>query len=114
MIEKIVIDYLSGALAVPVGPQAPEGPPASYCTVERRGGDEKDELQAALIAVHSIAPSLWEALTLSGQVKTAMKTLRYDCADVFSCRLTSEYNNTDSRTKEYRYTAIFRVVYVDD
>ena len=113
MIEDTIIDYLSSALSLPVGPQVPEGPPESYCTVERRGRDDKNKLQAALIAVRSAAPSLWEAINLSAAVREYMDLLPTLRANVFSCRCTDEYNDTDSETHEYRYAAIFRLTYTE-
>lgn len=113
MIETTVISYLSSALETPVSGQTPPGPPASYCTVEKRGSDENNRLKAALIAVLSTAPSLAAAAALNERVKHAMAGLPEGAANVFSCRCTTDYNNTDTRTKEPRYAAIFRVVYAD-
>lgn len=113
MIEKTVIDYLGSALNVPVGPQVPPGPPAKYCTVERRGRDDKNRLQAALIAVVSAAPSLWEAMNLSEAVRGYMELLPTLRSNVFSCRCSDEYNSTDPETAEFRYTATFRLTFTD-
>lgn len=114
MIEQTVIDYLSGVLDVPIGAQVPPGPPVSYCTVEKRGSGESDKLLAALIAVVSKAPSKWEAMSLSKQVRAAMKAFRDTETNVFSARYTTEYDSTNEKTKEYRYTAVFRVTYLED
>ncbi len=113
MIEKTVIDYLNSELPVPVGPTVPAGPPASYCTVEKTGNDEADGLRAALISVRSVAPSLWEAMSLSDNVRKAMLRMRNDVVNVFSCRCSDEYQNSNTYTKECRYTAVFRVVYTE-
>lgn len=112
MIETIVIDYLNSKLSVPVAGVTPEGPPASYCTVQRSGGDERDGLQAALIAVRSVGPSLWAAVQLSAEVKAAMAGLRDEVGSVFSCRLNTEYEDSRPKTMEHGYKAVFRITYV--
>lgn len=113
MIEKTVIDYLTDALGVPVGAEVPPGPPTSYCTVEKRNSDAADGLLLALIAVVSRAPSKWDAMNLSKQVRDAMAALRDEEPNVFSARCTTEYDSTNDKTKEYRYTAVFRVSYLE-
>ena len=113
-VEKVVIDYLKEQLDVPVGPEKPGGPPDSYCMIIKTGSDEKDMLKAANIAVYSVGPTKWAAIRLNDDVKAAMRELRQDTADVFSCRCTTDYDATDTRTREYRYCAVFRVVYVDE
>ena len=113
MIEQTVIDYLRGQMSVPVGPQIPDGPPASYCVVSKSGSDERDGLRAALIAVRSCAPSMWEAMCLSNQVRNAMLRMREDVVNVFSARCSTEYENNSTAVKECRYVAVFRVVYTE-
>lgn len=114
MIEKIVIDYLSGALAVPVAAEVPPGPPERFCTVQKTGQDERDGLLAALIAVRSTAPSKWETMQLSAAVRAAMALLRAEEINVFSARCTTEYDDTKTNPPEYGYKAVFRVVYTTE
>ena len=114
MIEKTVIDYLSARLSVPVGAQTPPGPPESYVVVERTGGGEKDGLQAAVIALRCTDASLFGAISLCTVVADALKTMPAHVANVSSARRESTYNQTDLRTKSWRYTTIFRVYYTEN
>lgn len=113
MIEKIIIDYLNDSLEVPVAAQVPAGPPESYVVLEKTGGGEKDGLRAAVLALRCVGSSLYNAIELCLAVHTAMKLLPEAAANVSGVRLESEYNQTDTRTKEYRYTGIWRVYYVE-
>lgn len=113
MIEKTVIDHLKGALDVPVGAQTPKGPPESYVVIERTGGGERDGLKAAVLALRCTAPSVYRASTLCSDAADAMRTLPENAENVFSARVESIYNQTDTRTKEYRYTVVFRVYYTE-
>lgn len=113
MIEKTVIDYLNFVLTPPVGAQTPEGPPSSYVVVERTGGGEKEGLSAAVLAIRCVAPSLYAAIDLCAEAGEAMKQLPERTTNVFSAYPETVYNQTDTRTKEYRYTAIFRVFYIE-
>ena len=114
MIEKTVIDYLRSRLDAPVGAQTPKGPPGAYIVVERTGSGEKDGLLAAVLALRCVGPTLYDAIRLSTLARAEMKRLPLAVDNVFCARQESLYNQTDTRTKEYRYTAIFRVYYVEE
>lgn len=113
MIEKTVVDYLKARLTVPVGAQTPQGPPASYVVVERTGGGEKDGLQAAVLALRCTASTLWSSIVLCNVAAETLKSMPDNVENVFSARRESTYNQTDTRTKSFRYTAIFRVYYTE-
>lgn len=51
MIEKILLDYLSGALSVPVYLERPESPPTCYILLERVGGGRSNYIRSAAMAV---------------------------------------------------------------
>lgn len=110
MIEKIVYDYLSEALTVPVRLEVPENPPERFVLLEKTGSGVENHIYSATIAVQSWAETLFEAAALNEQVKEAM-----DCIvrlpEVCSCRLNSDYNFTDTATKRYRYQAVFDIVH---
>ena len=114
MIEKTVVDYLKTRLTVPVGAQTPQGPPASYVVVERTGGGEKDGLQAAVLALRCTGSTLWSSIVLCSAAAEVLKELPDHAPNVFSARRESTYNQTDTRTKSCRYTAIFRVYYQEE
>lgn len=114
MIEKTVIQYLSGALGAPVRAELPEDyTGGAMVLVERLGGGHENRLASATIAVQSYGDSLLDAATLSGQAVRAMEEI-ITLDEVASCRLNSEYNYTDERSKRYRYQAVLDLTYYED
>ncbi len=110
MIETIVLDYLSEALNAPAFMEVPENPPGEFVVVEKTGGPEEDHIKFATLAIQSYAASLYEAALLNESVKSAMDNLA--ALDVI-CRvsLNSDYNFTDTASKQYRYQAVFDLIY---
>lgn len=110
MIEKIVLDWLQAALAVPVSLEVPENPPAEFVLVEKTGSGRANRVNRATLAVQSWAGSMLAAATLNEQVKAAMESLT-DRDEISASRLNSDYNFTDTATKHYRYQAVFDLVF---
>ena len=110
MSEKIVRDYLAGTgfkayMEVPVKPEQ------EYLLVEKTGSGKSNQIQSATVAVQCISKvSLFRAAQMCEQVIDAMEGLAGLDA-VFSCKLVSDYNFTNTATKEYRYQAIFSISY---
>lgn len=110
MIEKIVYDYLSEALTVPVRLEVPENPPERFVLLEKTGSGVENHIYSATIAVQSWAETLFEAAELNEQVKAAMDEI-VRLPEICRCRLNSDYNFTDTATKRYRYQAVFDIVH---
>lgn len=106
MIEKIVLDYLSGALSVPAYMEVPESQPETFVVVEKTGSSRGNRVNHATLAVQSYATTLYKAAELNEQVKKAMDSLT-GLPQVGSSKLNSDYNFTDTTTKKYRYQAVF-------
>lgn len=110
MIELIVQHYLVDALGLPVLMETPEKRPDRYVLVEKVGGSESNFINSATLAIQSIAPSLYEAAALNEEVKRAMGGIVWLDA-VSRCVLNSDYNYTNTATKQYRYQAVFDLTY---
>lgn len=110
MIEKIILDYLSTALDVPVYMEAPENAPESYVLTEKTGSSENNHIKEATLAIQSIAPSLYKAACLNELVKDAMDK-SISLGSIAKAKRNSDYNFTDTTTKSYRYQAVYDVVY---
>ena len=113
MIELIVKNYLDSKLSVPALMEKAEEPTDSYCLIEKTSGSKRNHICMATIAVQSYAKSLYEAAALNEGVKTAMEAI-ITLDSVSSCKLNSDYNFTDQSKKQYRYQAVFDLVYFDD
>lgn len=110
MIEKTVLDYLTENLTVPVYMEVPEDVPATYIVIEKTGGAMRDKVWTATLAIKSIAATLYNAAVLNDAVVEAMLDIVNETT-VSKCSLNSNYNFTDTESKEYRYQAVFDFAY---
>lgn len=111
MIEKIVFDYLQSALGgIPVYMLMPAEPPEEYVTMQKTGSSNDGVLKRATFAIQSSAGTLYRAAEINELVKAAMDDL-ITLDEVTRCRLNSDYNYTDTRTKMLRYQAVFNIIH---
>ena len=112
MIEKIIKDYLSECLApISVTLERPAEAPETYVLIDKTGSSLQNGVRTASIAIQSCAPSLYEAAALNEIVIEDM--LRITQLDAISaCELDSDYNFTNTTTKQHRYQAVFDVTYI--
>lgn len=113
MIETIILNYLFAA-GITAAMEVPEGggtPP--FVVIERTGGGESNLLRQATVAIQSYGASLYAAAALNDLVVKTMENLP-ELPSVASCDLNSDYNYTDIEKHQYRYQAVFDIVYYDD
>jgi hypothetical protein len=110
MIEKTILDYLNSQLTVPAYMEIPADPPETFVLVERTSGSMENRIYHALFAVQSYAPTLYEAAGLNETVRDAMLSAVV-LEEIASVRLNSDYNYTDTSTKQYRYQGVYDVVH---
>lgn len=116
MIEKIVLDYLTEHMTVPVFMELPEVPSEDYSTMPERfivlekvGGGLNDHINSGSIAVQSYSlNSLYEAASLDEDMRSVMRGI-IESDSISGIRLASNYNHTDTRTKRYRYQSVFEI-----
>ncbi|WP_298484550.1 hypothetical protein [uncultured Ruminococcus sp.] len=113
MIEKIILDWLSAELDVPVYLEEPKELPERYVLIDKLGSTENDFITSATIAVQSYSASLYGAAELNAKVKKAMAE-SVSQGDICRCACTSDYNYTDTETKRYRYQAVFDITYYEE
>lgn len=116
MIEKIILDYLLSQSIDGIGNNVfmtvPENPPDKYIVLEKTGSGREDRINNATFAVQSISSnSLLEAAQINDRMKTAMESFADSSGGIYSCRLDTDYNFTNTATKEYRYQAVFILYY---
>lgn len=61
-------------------------------------------------AFQSYAPTLYEAALLNAELKEVLKDL-IKLDEISRIKLNSDYNYTDTTTKEYRYQAVFDITH---
>lgn len=119
MIEKTVLNYLNRKLNVPVLMELPEVPssaypvfPSSMVLVEKVGETVSNHVRTVSIALQSYSTqSLYYAAALDEEVRGAMNSI-IELDDIGGCRMASNYNFTDTRTKRYRYQCVFDIYLV--
>lgn len=108
MIEIVIKEFLDSHLSVPSFLERPEKPPKSYVLFEKTGSGSNNHLPSSTLAFQSYAASMYEAAALNEKLKEvveSMITLDY----ISKIKLNSDYNFTDTTTKEYRYQAVFDI-----
>lgn len=110
MIEKTVCDYLNDVMGLPAFWEKPEDMPEEFLIVEKTGGSVSDRIKSATIAIQSYAGSMYRAAEINEAVISAMDNLA-ELSEVSGVRLNSDYNFTDTTTKQYRYQAVFDIIH---
>lgn len=112
MIEQTVKDYLGTILSVPVKTEVPKDPPSSFVVIEKTGGSSTNHISTNTLAIQSYAESMYLASLLNEEVKNAMENI-ITLNSISRCSLEGDYNYTDTRTKQYRYQAVFSIVHYE-
>lgn len=110
MIEAEVLQYLSGALDVPVFMEQPEERPEFFVIVEKTGSGRVNKVNRATFALQSYAPTMYLAAELNESVKAAMDAM-VQIDHISRSALNSDYNYTDTADKHYRYQAVYDIIY---
>ena len=112
MLEEKIISYLSTRTRLHVSNERHAGRGyREYILVQRTGGGRTNEIDRATYAIQSISViSKLRAAQICEEVKTAMEDFEQENG-IFSCDLNSDYDFTNTSTKEYRYQAVFDITY---
>lgn len=108
MIEIVIKQFLDEHLSVPSFLEKQGEIPDSYVVFEKTGSSKRNYLMSATFAFQSYAKSLYEAAKLNEEVKRVVEQL-IEIDEISNVRLNSDYNFTDTTTKEYRYQAVFDI-----
>lgn len=106
MIETIILNWLNKNLDVPAYLEEPEAAPKSFVLFEKVGSRKDNHLNSSTFAFQSYAPSMYEAVQLNAKVKQAVERM-INLDEIANIKLNSDYNFTDTKTKRYRYQAVF-------
>ena len=108
MIEVTVYNYLNNALSVPVYTELPKEKPQRFVVLDKIGSSKENHLSSSTIAFQSYAESKYEAALLNEEVKEVVENMIV-LDEVSKVELNSDYNFTDTTTKEYRYQAVYEI-----
>lgn len=116
IIEKTILDYLLGQQITDIGDkiylETPTEPPQEYVLIEKTGTSSYDRhIECATIAIQSISSqSLYRAAVINDRIREAMKQISDD-TQIYRCDLNTDYNFTNTATKQYRYQAVFQLYF---
>ena len=110
MIELIVKNYLSTKLEIPIVFEHQKNLPKRFILIHKTSGSRENFLNSSTVAIQSYAESMFESAKLNEKIKNLIYDL-ITVDEVSSVDLNSDYNFTDTETKQYRYQAIFDIHY---
>ena len=117
MIEKTLISFLidKTSAGANVYAERPDTIPESYILLEKTGTSTENMITTSTIAIQSCVDSmqdksLLDAAELNEELKAVMRDF-IALNDVVMVDLNTDYNFTDSSTKEYRYQAVYTIIH---
>ena len=108
MIELTLKKFLDTKVEIPVVLEHQPNLPKRYILIEKTSSKRDNLLNSSVIAIQSYAAPLYEAAKLNEKIKEIIDQLVY-VDEVSGVRLNSDYNFTDTETKQYRYQAVFDI-----
>ena len=109
MIEEILYNYLGDSLSAPVYLEIPKDYPSTFFVIEKTGGAWVNHIKSATVAIKSYAQSMYDAAEMNEELKAVMLNDILELPEIASVKLNSDYNFTDTTTKQYRYQAVFDI-----
>ena len=109
MIAALLISYLSEKLELYVGMEQPEIK-TGYVIIDQTGSSKTNHIKTTTFAVQSYGASLLEAMRLNERVEAAMEGFA-ELPEVAGVRLETDYNFTDTETKQYRWQAVYDITH---
>ncbi len=110
MIEIIILKYLTEKMDVPVSMDKTDRDVKRYILVERTGSSRSNFINTATFVFQSYAESRYEAAKLNEELKLNMDNI-IELPQISRSALNSDYDYTNTQTKEYRYQAVYNIVY---
>lgn len=104
---KYLNDNLNGIQAYMEEQNEPE---SEYVLIEKTGSSKENFINSATFAIQSYSTSMQGAIDLNEDVKAVMDHF-WEHNAVYSCRLNSDYNFTDTETQRYRYQAVYNITF---
>lgn len=116
MIEVVVLNYLKSKITdIPVVMEVVNYP--KFILIEKTGSSISNYVKSSTFAIQSYSDSLYDAALLNETLKEVMlgdglnKAGIIELDEINSCDMNSDYNYTDTTTKNYRYQAVFNLVH---
>jgi hypothetical protein len=109
MITKTLLDFLETKLTVPVVMEAPKQN-TGYVLIDQTGSSRTNHITTTTVAIQSYGKSLYKAMLLNVDVEAAMAEFA-ELDEVTRVELQTDYNFTDTTTKQYRWQAVYQITH---
>ena len=109
MILVDLLTFLNANLDVNVYAESPKEL-TNYVLLEQTGSSRSNHITTTTIAIQSYGESLLDAMILNGEVEMAMKDFA-QLNRVARVELETDYNFTDTETKQYRWQAVYQITH---
>lgn len=110
MIEITIKKFLDDHLSVPTYLERPNKKEKRFVLFEKTGSSKRNHIISSTFAFQSYADSMYEAAKLNEELKNVVEEL-IQSDEISKISLNSDYNFTDTETKEYRYQAVFDITH---
>lgn len=110
MIEALLLDYLNERASVRWYGMRPKNEPERYGLIDKTGMTGDSKLSTSTFACQSYAPTLLEAAEISAELRGLLEGA-VELAEITRVELTTEYNFTNTETRQPRYQAVFEVTH---
>jgi hypothetical protein len=108
-----MLDYLNDVLTLPVYMERPETPPGEYVIIQKTGASKQNHICSATMAFQSYSDTLCGAALLNEVVKEAVEN-SVTLPEISSAKLNTDYNFTNTASKQYRYQAVFNITHYQE
>lgn len=108
MIEEIVKQFLDGHLSVPSFTDRQSKMPKRYVMIDKTGSSKSNHLPSSTLSFQSYAESKYEAAKINQELKEVVENM-IELDVIRGVHLNSDYDYTDTTTKEYRYQAVYDI-----
>lgn len=109
MIETLLINYLDSNLDVFVGMESP-AQTADYVIIDQTGSSFSNRIKTTTFAIQSYGATLYDAMVLNDSVHEAMDRFT-EHPSVAGVHLETDYNFTNTVTKQYRWQAVYQITH---
>lgn len=109
MIAKTLLDFLTDDLGVGVYMEQPTQL-TDYVLIDQTGSSQANHITTTTIALQSYGSSLYNAMVINEQVKDAMERFA-ELNEVTRVELNTDYNFTNTATKQYRWQAVYLITH---
>lgn len=117
MILALLIQYLKdldlgfGLYAEAPNDEEPKDYNEMYVVFEQTGSSTTNHIITTTIAAQSYGPTLYDAMAVSKILEAEMQRFAAEVPQVTRCELATDYNFTNTATKQYRWQAVYNITH---